>query len=138
MEQQVSYNKATLLGRLGGDPELRYTADGKAITKFTLAVDSGYGDRKRTDWLPIVAFGKTAEVAAQYLQKGRQVLIDGQLRVSSWEKDGTKHWKTEVIVDRLVFVGEGRKSDDVHPAEREDRHPAEREDYHDSADIPFE
>ena len=99
-------NKVILMGRLGRDPEVTYTPNGMAVCKFSLAT-SEYKDK--TEWHQIVAFGKTAELCGEYLSKGNQAYFEGRLQTSSWEKDGKTHYKTEVVVDRVEFIG-GRES----------------------------
>ena len=105
-------NKVILLGNLGKDPEVKYTQSGMAIARFSLATterakdkDSNWQDK--TEWHNLVAFGRTAEVAGEYLKKGRTVYIEGALRTSSWDdkESGQKKYKTEVIVNDLVMVG---------------------------------
>ena len=107
-------NKVTLLGNLGKDPEVKYTPGGMAVAKFSLATGERRKDKDgnwqdHTEWHNLVAFGKTAEVAAEYLKKGKQVFIEGQLRTSSWDdkESGAKRYKTEVIVNELIMLGGG-------------------------------
>ncbi|MBI4822481.1 MAG: single-stranded DNA-binding protein [Deltaproteobacteria bacterium] len=107
-----SLNKVILLGNLGADPEVRYTANGRAAANFNIATtevwnDKNSGDRQeRTEWHRIVCWGKTAELAKEYLKKGRTVLIEGRLQTREWEdKEGKKRWTTEVVADRVTFVG---------------------------------
>ncbi len=99
-------NKAILVGRLGSDPEVRYSASGTAVVKFSLATDSFYNKEKRTEWHRIVAFGKIGEVCGEYLSKGRQVYIEGRIQTSSWEKDGVKRYSTEIIANEVKFLGD--------------------------------
>lgn len=111
-------NKVILLGRLGKDPEMRYAPSGAAIAKFSLATNSSHKNQSgewvdTTEWHNLVAFGKTAEIAGEYLKKGKQVFIEGRLSTSSWEdQQGQKKYKTEIIVSDLQFIG-GR-NDDAH------------------------
>lgn len=103
----MTMNKAILVGRLTKDPEIRYTQSGKAVGNFTLAVDRGYrgyGDKKETDFIPIVVWGKVAETCGNYLTKGQKVLIDGHIRVDNYEKDGQKRWRTMVVANRVEFL----------------------------------
>lgn len=105
-------NKITLIGRLTKDPELRYTQSGTAVCTFTLAVDSGWGDNKRTDFITIVVWNKQGENAAQYLGKGKMAAVDGRLQIRSYDdKDGIKRYVTEVVADSVVFLSP--KSDSV-------------------------
>ncbi|MFA6605101.1 MAG: single-stranded DNA-binding protein [Patescibacteria group bacterium] len=101
-------NKVFLIGRLGKDPETKTAQSGKAVTKFTLATDSGWGEKKTTDWHNVVCFDKTAETAAKYLGKGRQCCIEGRISYRTWDKeDGTKGYMTEIICDRLELLADG-------------------------------
>jgi single-strand DNA-binding protein len=109
----ASLNKAMLIGNVGKDPEMRYTANGKAVTTFSVACNRTYtspeGDRKEeTDWFDVVAWDKLAELCSQYLQKGRQAYIEGRLQTRSWEgQDGVKRYKTEVVANTVLFLGGG-------------------------------
>jgi single-strand DNA-binding protein len=99
-------NRVILIGRLGKDPETRSTQAGKTISKFSLATDSGFGESKKTDWHQVVCFDRSAEIAAEFLAKGRQVAVEGRISYQEWEKpEGGKGYKTEIICDRLEFVG---------------------------------
>ncbi len=104
-------NKAILVGNLGRDPELRYTASGTAVANFTLAttenIRSKDGEREdRTEWHRIVAWGRTAELCAQYLNKGRSVYIEGRIQTREWEdKEGQKRRTTEVVANTVQFLG---------------------------------
>ena len=111
-----SVNKVILIGNLGKDPEVKYTPSGMAVARFTLATNERYKDKEgnwqdKTEWHNLVAFGRTAEVAGEYLKKGRTVYIEGALRSSSWDdkETGQKKYKTEVIVNDLVMVGGQRE-----------------------------
>ena len=105
-------NKVILLGNLGKDPEVKYTQSGMAVARFSLATSERAKDKDgnwqdKTEWHNLVAFGRTAEVAGEYLKKGRTVYIEGALRTSSWDdkESGQKKYKTEVIINDLVMVG---------------------------------
>jgi single-strand DNA-binding protein len=106
-------NKVMLIGNLGKDPEMRYTANGKAVTTFSLAVSrqfsGGEGERREeTEWFDIVTWERTAELCSQFLQKGRQTYIEGRLHTRSWEgQDGQKKYRTEVIAERVLVLGQG-------------------------------
>lgn len=105
-----SLNKVLIIGNLGRDPELRYTPNGSAVTEFSVATSRNYtgndGERKEeTEWFNVVCWNKTAEIASQYLQKGRKVFIEGRLRTHSWDgPDGQKRYKTEVVAERLLLI----------------------------------
>ena len=100
-------NKIILIGRLTKDPELSYTQGGKAVCKFTLAVDRPYnGESKEADFINIVVWNKAGENAAKYLAKGRQTAVEGRLQLRSYDgNDGKKRYVTEVIADRVEFIG---------------------------------
>jgi single-strand DNA-binding protein len=97
-------NKVILVGRLTRDPEVRYTPKGTAIASFSIAVNTGFGDNKRADFVPIVVWDKLAEVCGNNLTKGRNVLIEGRLQISEYEKDGQKRRTTEVVAQNVEFL----------------------------------
>lgn len=101
-------NKVILMGRLTKDPEVRYTQTGKVITQFILAVDRPFKDadgNKETDFIPVVAWGKAAELVGNSCQKGHRLLVDGRLQIRSYEvKEGGKRWATEVIANSVEFI----------------------------------
>lgn len=107
----ASVNKVILVGNLGRDPELRYTQNGQAVANFSLATtdrwNSKEGQREeRTEWHRIVAWGKTAELCAQYLGKGRSVYIEGRIQSREWEdKEGQKRNTTEIVAQTVQFLG---------------------------------
>lgn len=117
-----TYNRIVLLGHLGGDPATRYLPSGGAITTLSVATSEKWKDkasgeqRERVEWWKCTAFGRTAEIAGEYLKKGSQVLIEGRGRTETWEKDGTKHYRFTVAIDNLVMLG-SRQGGDA-PAER--------------------
>jgi single-strand DNA-binding protein len=105
-------NKAILVGRLGGDPDIRYSANGVAVAKFSLATNDfapggGEGNREeRTEWHRIVTFGKTAEFCGNYLSKGRLVYVEGSIRTNQWEDaQGQKRSTTEIVARELQLLG---------------------------------
>lgn len=113
----ASVNKLTLLGNLGADPELRYTESGQAMCQLRVATQETWKDKQgqqqeRTEWHRVVVFGARAEACAKHLAKGRQVYVEGPLQTRSWEKDGQKHYVTEVKALTVLFIGggEGRGS----------------------------
>jgi len=99
-------NKVILVGRLTKDPEVRYTQTGKVVATFTLAVDRFTGQgQKEADFIPVVVWGKVAEVCGNNLTKGQKVLVDGRLQVRSYEdKQGQRRWVTEVIGQTVEFL----------------------------------
>jgi single-strand DNA-binding protein len=109
-------NKVILLGNLGKDPEVKSTPSGMTIATFSLATSSSVKDKDgnwqdRTEWHNIKAFGRTAEIAGEYLKKGRTVYVEGRLHTDSWDdkETGQKKYKTEIIVNELVLVGGQRE-----------------------------
>jgi single-strand DNA-binding protein len=109
-----SVNKVILIGTLGKDPELKYTPQGTAVTKFSMATNESFKDKtsgewkERTEWHNIVCWQRTAEVAAEYLKKGRKVYIEGRLTTRSWDdkETGQKKYMTEVVANDLVLLGD--------------------------------
>jgi single-strand DNA-binding protein len=106
-----SLNKVLLIGRLGKDPEIRYTPDGAPVANFSLATsdfwtDKGGTRQERTEWHNIVAWNKLADLSKRFLAKGRQVYIEGRLRTREWDdRDGNKRRTVEVIASQLVLLG---------------------------------
>jgi len=109
-------NKVIVVGRLGKDPELQYIASGAAVTKFSVAADSGFGDKKKTEWFNVVAWEKTAEACAQYLTKGSLVYVEGRQQTDTWEKDGVKQYRTMLVAERVQFLDTKGARDDVRGA----------------------
>ena len=107
----MSLNKAMLIGRLGKDPELRYTKSGSAVANFTMATDETYKDsqgnrQERTEWHSIVAWGKLADFVQNYLKKGREVYVEGRIQTRDYtDKENVKRYKTEVVAQTIRFVG---------------------------------
>jgi single-strand DNA-binding protein len=107
---QRGVNKVILVGNLGGDPETRYTPSGGAITNVTVATSETWKDKNtgqpqdRTEWHRVVFFNKLAEIAAQYLRKGSKVYIEGSLRTRQWEKEGQKHYTTEIVANEMQML----------------------------------
>lgn len=104
-------NKVILVGHLTKDPEIKYTQTGKVVATFTLAVNRAYKE-KEADFIPIVVWGKVAEVCGDNIGKGSRVLIDGRLQVRSYEdKTGQRRWVTEVVAHTVEFLDGKRKED---------------------------
>lgn len=104
-------NKVMLIGNLGTDPEMRYTANGSAVTTFRLAVSRTFGGggegerREETEWFTVVTWNKLAELLGQHLQKGRKVFVEGRLASRSWDgPDGQKRYRTEVVANQVLFL----------------------------------
>lgn len=104
-------NKVILIGRLGADPELRYTPSGSPVANFRVATSENWVDREgqrqeRTEWHRIVAWGKLAELCGEYLSKGRQVYLEGRLQTRQWDdRDGNKRYTTEIVARDVQFLG---------------------------------
>ena len=105
-------NKVLLIGRLGRDPEVRYTPDGTAIANFSIATSEEWKDKntgekqQRTEWHRIVAFRRLGEICGEYLSKGRQVYIEGRLQTRDWQdKDGNKRYTTEIVASQMQMLG---------------------------------
>jgi len=107
----MSVNKVIVLGRLGQDPELKYTPSGAAVCNFTLATSESWQGKdgqkqERTEWHRVVVWGKLAELCNQYLAKGRQAFVEGRLQTRSWDdKDGNKRYTTEINATTVQFIG---------------------------------
>ena len=120
------------IGTLGRDPETRMLPNGDAVTSFSIACNDSYTkDGKKVEsveWVNLVAFKRLAEIAGEYLRKGSRVYVSGQLKTRNWEKDGQKHYKTEVVLRELQMLD----------ARSEERKPAAvASSYEDDDDIPF-
>lgn len=110
-------NKAVLLGRMVKDAELRSTASGTSVASFTVAVDSGWGDNKKTDFINCVAFGKTAEFVSSYFKKGELIALEGRISVRSYEgNDGKRNYVTEVVANEVTFCGGKKETESEAPA----------------------
>ena len=112
----MTLNKATIIGNLGRDPELRHTSNGAAVCNFSVATSEKWKDKQgntqeRTEWHRVIVFGKQGEVAAKYLSKGRQVYIEGRIQYRDWEdKEGNKRTTTEIVASNVVFLKGGNDS----------------------------
>jgi single-strand DNA-binding protein len=122
-------NKCILIGRLTKDPDLRYTQSGTAVATFTLAVDRPRrsDSEKETDFIPVVAWGKTAENCANYIGKGSLVAVEGRIQVRTYEaKDGGKRWVTEVVAGAVHFLDKrGERAADTNVGGNEIGHEVE-------------
>lgn len=106
------FNKVTLMGNLTRDPEVRTTPNGQSVASFGLAINRTWrgadgNQQESVSYIDCVAWGKTGEIIAQYVQKGRPLLVSGRLEQRSWEKDGQKHSKVEVVIEDFNFIGGG-------------------------------
>lgn len=107
-------NKAIIVGYLGDDPVLRNTDSGNAVCNLSVATTRTWFNKnteerqQETEWHRVTVWGKQAENCEKYLSKGRQVYVEGRLRTSSYEKDGQKHWSTEIVATEVQFLGGGK------------------------------
>ena len=107
----ASVNKVILVGNLGRDPETRYTTSGDAVTNIRLATTDTWKDKngekqERTEWHNIVFYGRQAEIAGEYLKKGRQIYVEGRLQTRKWQdKEGQDRYTTEIVADRMQMLG---------------------------------
>lgn len=114
----MSVNKVILLGRLGQDPELKYTPTGSAVCNFSMATTEAWTDKtgqkqEKTEWHRIVVWGKLAELCNQYLSKGRQAFVEGRLQTRSWDdKEGQKKYTTEILANTVQFIGGAAQAND--------------------------
>ncbi|MBS1149833.1 MAG: ssb [Myxococcaceae bacterium] len=104
-------NKVLLMGNLGRDPEVRFTAGGTAVANFSIATNESWKDKngqqqEKTEWHRIVVWGKLAELCGEYLKKGRQAFIEGRLQTREWtDKEGKKNYSTEIVANNVQFIG---------------------------------
>lgn len=128
----MSVNNVMLLGNVGRDPEFKILTNGQPVVNFTLATtdrwyDKDSGQQKEaTEWHSVVAFRKVAELIERHVHKGSQVYVEGRLKTRSWEKDGVKHFKTEVEVSKIEFLGkkeEPLKADKSYHSDRLEKDP---------------
>jgi len=114
-------NKVMIIGRLGRDPEMRYTPSGKPVTTFRIATSRSWntseGERRtETEWFDVVAWGALAEICKQYLNKGQQVYVEGRLQTRHWDDaEGIKHSATEVVANEMIMLGERHENAEPAP-----------------------
>jgi len=114
-------NQCSFIGRLGKSPEMRYTPAGKAIASFSIAVSEKWKDKQtgeqkeKTEWINIVAFGKLAEICGEYLEKGKQVFVQGKFKTDKYEKDGVTKYSTKIVANDMKMLGS--KSDSTQPSQ---------------------
>ncbi len=137
----ASVNKVILIGRLGRDPEVRYTPSGKAVANFSIATSEQWTNKEgtkteQTEWHRIVAWGRTGEICGEYLKKGSMVYIEGKLQTRSWEdREGVKKYTTEVVAQVMQMLGGTGK--EGRPGAGEDRFSVEEPVMVPEDDIPF-
>ena len=139
----ASLNKVMIIGNLGADPEMRFTQNGDAVANFNVAASRRYttrdGDqREETEWFRVVCWRRLAEIAGQYLSKGRQVYIEGRLQTRQWEdRDGNTRYTTEVVAQEMVMLGSrsgGSGGDDFGGGQQY----GDGGGFQDAGDLPFE
>ena len=118
----ASVNKAIIIGNLGRDPEVRYTAGGQPVANFSVATNERWTDKntgqpqERTEWHKVVVWGKQAENCGEYLAKGRQVYVEGRIQTREWtDKEGKKNFSTEIVANQVVFLSGGRDGAGASP-----------------------
>ena len=129
----MSVNNVTLLGNVGRDPEFRVLTNGQPVINFSLATTDRWYDKdtneqkEATEWHNVVAFRKLAELIERHVHKGSQLYVEGRLKTRSWEKDGVKHYKTEVEASKVEFLGskdkEPLKADKSYHSDRVEKDP---------------
>ena len=126
-------NKAIIVGTLGQDPEVRYTASGSAVANLSVATNESWKDRQtgemqeRTEWHRIVLFGKLAEIAQQYLKKGSQAYFEGRIQTRKWQdQSGNDRYSTEIVANEMQMLG-GRAGGPAEPSGQAQSRPSERE-----------
>ena len=137
-------NMAMIIGNLGRDPEVRYTQSGDPVANFSVATSETWKDknsgekRENTEWHACVAFGTLAKIVGEYLRKGSQVYVSGKLQTSSWEQEGQKRYKTEIVVrDMQMLGGERAESPPARPAPAPAPQPAATATDDDLDEVPF-
>lgn len=134
-------NRVVLIGRLTADPTLRYTPNGVAVTNFTLAVDRNFKNsqgEKETDFFQCNVFRQLAELCANYLSRGKLASIDGRIQIRTYnDKDGQKHWVTEIVGENVQFLSPKSEGDSHTEAPANFKELGKEVDPDDSEDIPF-
>lgn len=129
-------NKVILLGRLGRDPELKYTNNQKPLCVMSVATDNGKD--KAPDWHNVIAFDKLAENCAQYLTKGRQVYIEGSIKTQTYKKDGEKRYRTKIVAYQIKFIGSKDENATQQQTNNNNRASANSAQHYDgTAELPY-
>ena len=134
-------NKVIVVGNLGQDPDTKYLPSGSAVTNISVATSESWKDKQtgekkeRTEWHRVAAFGRLAEIMAEYLRKGSQVYIEGKLRTRKWDKDGQTHYTTEIIADQMQMLGNRQEQSKPTPAPQPSQPEPGPDDFDD--EIPF-
>jgi len=145
----MSLNKVQIIGRLGDDPELRYTGSGTAVANLSIATDESYtqdgSEVEQTEWHSVTAWSRLAETVNEYLEKGRRVYVEGSLKTREWEdSDGNTRYSTEIHADRVDFLGgdterRGQQKQRQEPSNGtpQAQEPEEQESFEPSDELPF-
>ena len=121
-------NKVILMGRLTRDPEMRHTNSGTPVTTFSIAINSGYGENQRTDFVNCLAWNKTAEFVTKYFTKGKMIIVIGRITTRSWEtQDGKRAYATEVVANEVTF-GESKTSPQLNTPQTAAQPPMQDDD----------
>lgn len=121
-------NKVILMGRLTRDPEMRHTNSGTPVTTFSIAINSGYGENQRTDFVNCIAWNKTAEFVTKYFTKGKMIIVIGRITTRSWEtQDGKRAYATEVVANEVNF-GESKTSPQLNTPQTAAQQPMQDDD----------
>ena len=135
-------NKVILMGRLTRDPEMRHTNSGTPVTTFSIAIDNGYGENQRTDFVNCLAWNKTAEFVTKYFTKGKMIIVIGRISTRSWEtQDGKRAYATEVVANEVTF-GESKTSPQLNTPQTAAQPPMQDDDddftpLDEDDDLPF-
>jgi single-strand DNA-binding protein len=136
-------NKVIVLGNLGKDPEVRYTQSGTAVATLSLATTRSYKDKndervEETEWHRVVLFGRTAEIAGEYVRKGEPLFVEGYLKTRKWtDKEGVEKYTTEIVGDNIQLLGGKKGGGDEKPAQRSKPAQTQRQIAEEDDDIPF-
>ena len=120
-------NNCQFIGNLGRDPEVKYNTNGTAICNFSIAVTEKRKNEDHTEWVNVVAFGKLAEICGECLNMGQSVYLSGKIQTQSWEKDGVKHYRTQLLANEMRMLSKAEKQQSEKP--KEEKTPDD--------DIPF-
>lgn len=142
---QRGVNKVILIGNVGQDPETRYLPSGGAVCNITLATSETWKDKntgqqqERTEWHRVVFFNRLAEIVAEYVRKGSKLYIEGALRTRSYDKDGQKHYATEIVAHEMQMLDSrgGSRDEEREPAQQQSGRRATADDDQFDDDIPF-
>ena len=115
------FNKVIISGRITRDAEMKFLASGNAVSDFGFASNRKFSDKEETTYVDCTLFGKKAESLNQYMIKGKNLILEGRLRLESWEKDGQKRSKLSLVVDDVTFLSSGEKQEKTEPVAQEQR-----------------